>query len=120
MTPSRTAKGLQSILLFYYRYFVKVAQEALCLDWAVLLGVLLLDEAVVRQAVQWAGEKMELLTVGGVAKVVQEMEDLSSWASQEWYVYCTVYMHNRRSCTKMQLYLRWGRVSFQAIVIVSL
>ena len=69
-----------------YRYFVKIAQEALCLDWSVLLGVLLLDEAVVRQAVQWAGEKLELLTAGGVAKVVQEMEGLFYWASQEWYV----------------------------------
>ena len=73
---------------FFYvdRYFAKVAQEALCLDWTVLLGVLLLDEAIVRQAAQWAGEKLEVLTVGGVAKVVQEMEDLSLWASVEWYV----------------------------------
>ena len=68
------------------RYFVKVAQEALCLDWVLLLGVLLLDEAVVRQATEWAGEKLEVLMVGGIARVVQEMEDLALWASTEWYV----------------------------------
>ena len=69
----------------FFRYFIEVTLEALCIEWAIVLGVLLLDVSVLARIVETVQKQ------GGVegdvfTRVVQGMEEMYTWAESEWYV----------------------------------
>lgn len=64
------------------RYFIEVALEASCMEWSVVLGLLLLDMSVVSRTMECARRQ------GGVdrsllASIMQGIEDVYAWAESE-------------------------------------
>ena len=66
------------------RYFIEVTLEALCIEWTIVLGALLLDVSVLARTVEMVQKQ------GGVeedvfTRIIRGMEDMYTWAESEWY-----------------------------------
>ena len=66
------------------RYFIEVTLEALCIEWTIVLGALLLDVSVLTRTVEMVQKQ------GGVeedvfTRIIRGMEDMYTWAESEWY-----------------------------------
>ena len=74
-------------MLLSHRYFVEVTLAALCIEWTVVLGVLLLDVSVLTRTVE-SVRKQGGVEGGVFARIVQGVEEIHSWAESEWYACC--------------------------------
>ena len=57
--------------------------EAQCVEWTLLLGVLLLDTAVISRTVE-CSKKHGGIDGNALARIVQGAEELYTWAESEW------------------------------------
>lgn len=79
-------KTISTICFFLtLRYFVEVTLAALCVEWTVVLGVLLLDVSVLARTVETV-RKQGGVEGGVFARIVQGVEEIHSWAESDWYV----------------------------------
>lgn len=68
--------------LFYSRYFADVAMEAQCLEWSVLLSILLMDASLLSKVVGGAsGWSLDAMILARTARCYEELFD---WAEAEW------------------------------------
>lgn len=66
----------------YSRYFADVAMEAQCLEWSVLLSILLMDASLLSKVVGGAsGWGLDAMILARTARCYEELFD---WAEAEW------------------------------------
>ena len=68
------------------RYFAGMMMGAGCLDWSVLLALLLLDSSLLTQTLEALIQTTNCsrLEVGVVHHIVHGMKQLQTWAEEEW------------------------------------
>ena len=65
-----------------HRYFAEVAFEAQCLEWSVLLSILLMDASLLSKVVGGAsGWGLDAMIISRTARCYEEVYD---WAESEW------------------------------------
>ncbi len=95
----------------FARYFADVMLSACCVEWGVVLAVLLLDTSLVNQMLQSVSDAAVL------SRVTQGYEELCDWADNEWCVCvcvraCLRLVYNTTLYSVKMLTLRWNRTFF--------
>ncbi len=65
-------------------YFVEVALESLCVEWALILAVLLLDTSVFGRGVECVSTHAGVLDRDILTSCLQGVEELYEWAETDW------------------------------------
>jgi len=74
-----------SLKVFWGRYLLDVMLRAGCLDWSVVLALLLLDVSVLVQALDaYSSESDHDLELAMVRHTLKGVEQLQTWAESEW------------------------------------
>lgn len=71
-------------LMIPYRYYLQLMTEASCVEWAVVIAVVLRDAlAVLRTTNAARGNEVSL---DAVRRLRRTLQDICSWTDAEWYV----------------------------------
>ena len=73
---------ITKIVYIQFRYFADVAIEAQCLEWSVLMSILLMDASLLSKVVGGAsGWSLDAMILARTARCYEELFD---WAEAEW------------------------------------
>lgn len=70
--------------------------EASCVEWAVIVAVVLRDALAVLRTTNAA--RGNDVSVDAVRRLRRTLQDICAWTDAEWYVLIEVLSHKRRSC----------------------
>ncbi len=73
-------------IVFSIRYFADVMLSACCVEWGLVLAVLLLDASLVNRVVQEV-KVHPSVDAAVLSRVTQGYEELCDWADNEWWVW---------------------------------
>ena len=77
-------------LLTYFRYLLQIMLEAGCLEWALIIAVVLRDSLAVIRTVNTAS--MTDTPLDMVARMREGLSYLELWADTEWYVSFLIFL----------------------------
>ena len=72
-------------LQYEFRYMLDLMLATDCLEWALLLAILLFDGQSICKIIQRAHLQPSILTANTLERIKYGLRDLETWANQEWY-----------------------------------